>query len=314
MTVIDSPPGSASPSVPDPMDEVEEAEAATPAFERAAEKRESRRGMLMALPTAVYLGLFFAIPLGIVVVYSFAVRNRFGEAEFRDWNLDAYRKLTDPLVRDIVVRSLLLAVITTVICLVVAYPFSYFLATRKPLTRNVMLVFVMIPFWSNFLVRNYAWRVLLGTDGPVSRVTEAIGLGETRILFTPTAVVIGLVYGFLPFMILPLYASVERIDGRLIEASRDLYASGWQTFRRVLLPLSMPGVIAGSILVFVPSLGAYVTPEILGGAKTTLLGSYIVTQFGTARNWPVGASLSFVLMIVMLFSTLIYFRKGGENL
>ncbi len=293
---------------------IEAAAVATPEFERAAAKKASRRGLLMALPAYVYMTIFFIVPLAIVFVYSFAVRNRFGEAEFRDWNLDAYRKLGDPLVRDIVIRSLWLAILTTVICLVIAYPFAYFLATRKPLIRNVMLVFVMIPFWSNFLVRNFAWRVLLGNDGPVSRVTELLGLGETRILFTPTAVVLGLVYGFLPFMILPLYASVERIDGGLVEASRDLYASGWQTFRRVLLPLSMPGVIAGSILVFVPSLGAYVTPEILGGAKTTLLGSYIVTQFGTARNWPVGASLSFVLMVVMLLSTLLYFRKGGRTL
>jgi spermidine/putrescine transport system permease protein len=164
------------------------------------------------------------------------------------------------------------------------------------------------------LVRNYAWRVLLSNDGPVSSVTQAVGLGETTILFTPTAVVLGLVYGFLPFMILPLYASIERIDGRLLEASRDLYANAWQSFTKVLLPLSMPGVIAGSILVFVPSLGAYVTPEILGGAKTTLLGSYIVTQFLTARNWPVGASLSFVLMAVMLAATMVYFRSGGKNL
>ena len=299
---------------PDDGPPAEIGDVVTPAFERAAEKKASRRGFFMAAPAYLYLVVFFVVPLGIVVAYSFAVRNRFGEAEFRDWNLEAYRRLGDPLVRDIVFRSLWLAIITTVICLVIAYPFAFFLSTRKPVTRNVLLVFVMIPFWSNFLVRNFAWRVLLGTDGPVSRATELLGLGETRILFTPTAVVLGLVYGFLPFMILPLYASVERIDHSLIEASRDLYASGWQTFRRVLLPLSMPGVIAGSILVFVPSLGAYVTPEILGGAKTTLLGSYIVTQFGTARNWPVGASLSFVLLVVMLLSTLVYFRKGGRTL
>ncbi len=188
------------------------------------------------------------------------------------------------------------------------------MATRSATVRNVLLVLVMIPFWSNFLVRNYAWRVILGRDGPMSSLTEFIGLGESRLLFTPTAVVLGLVYGFLPFMILPLYASIERIDAGLLEASRDLYGSGWQTFRHVLLPLSMPGVVAGSILVFVPSLGAYVTPEILGGAKTTLLGSYIVTQFGTARNWPAGAALSIVLMVVMVFATLLYFRRGGRNL
>ena len=287
---------------------------ATPEFEAAAERAKSRRGFLIALPAYAYLLIFFAVPLVIVMIYSFGTRNRFGETELSGWNLDAYRKLTEPLVRDILFRSLWLALLTTVICLVVAYPFAYFLATRGPTTRNVMLVFVMIPFWSNFLVRNFAWRVLLGNDGPFSRFTEAIGLGETRILFTPTAVVLGLVYGFLPFMILPLYASIERIDLGLVEASRDLYASGWQTFRRVLLPLSMPGVIAGSILVFVPSLGAYVTPEILGGAKTTLMGSYIVTQFLTARNWPVGASLSFTLTVIMLFATILYFRKGGRTL
>ncbi len=287
---------------------------ATPDFEQAAARQQARRGFLLALPAYAYLVVFFAIPLVIVLVYSFATRNRFGGTDLSGWNLDAYRRLGEPIVRDILFRSVWLAIITTVICLVIAYPFAYFLATRRPVVRNLMLVFVMIPFWSNFLVRNYAWRVILGNDSIVTRTTEAIGLGETEILFTQSAVVLGLVYGFLPFMILPLYASIERIDLGLVEASRDLYASGYQTFRRVLLPLSMPGVIAGSILVFVPSLGAYVTPEILGGAKTTLLGSYIVTQFLTARNWPVGASLSFVLMAVMLVATMIYFRSGGRNL
>ncbi len=280
----------------------------------ANERKRQRQGFLMALPAYLYLIIFFAFPLIIVVVYSFATRNRFGGTDLSGWNLESYGKLGDPIVRDILFRSLGLAIMTTVICLLVAYPFAYFLATRRPAVRNLMLVFVMIPFWSNFLVRNYAWRVLLGNDGPVSQLTEAIGLGETRILFTPTAVVLGLVYGFLPFMILPLYAAIERMDWSLLEASRDLGATGFQTFRSVTLPLSMPGVIAGSILVFIPSLGAYVTPEILGGGKQVLLGSYIVTQFLTARNWPVGAASSTVLMAIMLAATLVYFRKGGRTL
>lgn len=287
---------------------------ATPEFEAASERQARRRGLLMALPAYGYLVVFFALPLVIVVVYSFATRNRFGGTDLSGWNVESYRRLAEPLVRDILFRSILLAVITTVICLLVAYPFAYYMATRGETVRNLMLVFVMIPFWTNFLVRNFAWRVILGTDGPLSQVTEAVGIGETRVLFTSTAVVLGLVYGFLPFMVLPLYAAIERIDGRLLEASRDLYASGFQSFRHVLLPLSMPGVIAGSILVFIPSLGAYVTPEILGGAKTTLLGGYIVTQFLTARNWPFGASLSFVLMAIMLTATIVYFRKGGRTL
>ena len=282
--------------------------------EAKRERTERRRGFLLALPSFAYMVLFFAIPLIIVLIYSFATRTSTGSTALSDWNLDAYRKLGEPIVRNVVVRSVVLALVTTVICLVVAYPFAWFCAHQRPTVRNILLVAVMIPFWTNFLVRNYAWRILLSSGGPISSFTEAIGLGETDILFTKTAVVIGLVYAYLPFMILPLYASIDRLDRRLIEAGRDLYGSGSQTFRRVVLPLTMPGVIAGSILVFVPSMGAYVTPELLGGGKETLLGSYIVTQFLTARNWPVGASLSFVLMAVMLVSTVVYFRSGGKNL
>ena len=291
-----------------------EGSAATQEFEKAALRQESRRGFLLSLPAYAYLIVFFVISLLIVFVYSFATRNRFGGTDLSGWNLDSYSRITEPIVRDVLFRSLWLAFLTTLICLVIAYPFAYFLSTRRAAVRNVMLVFVMIPFWTNFLVRNYAWRVILGNDGPLMNTTEFLGLGSVELLFTQTAVVMGLVYGYLPFMILPLYAAIERIDRRLLEASRDLYGTGWQSFRHVLFPLSMPGVIAGSILVFVPSLGAYVTPEILGGAKTTLLGSYIVTQFLTARNWPFGAALSFVLMLVMLITTIVYFRKGGRTL
>ena len=287
---------------------------ATPEFEKAALRQESRRGLFLALPAYLYLIFFFVISLFIVFIYSFATRNRFGGTDLSGWNLDSYARISEPIVRDVLFRSVWLAFLTTVICLVIAYPFAYFLSTRRVAVRNVMLVFVMIPFWTNFLVRNFAWRVILGNDGPLTNATEFLGLGSAELLFTQTAVVLGLVYGYLPFMILPLYAAIERIDRRLLEASRDLYGTGLQSFRHVLFPLSMPGVIAGSILVFVPSLGAYVTPEILGGAKTTLLGSYIVAQFLTARNWPFGAALSFVLMLVMLVTTIVYFRKGGRTL
>lgn len=284
------------------------------AVERQLHKLDRRRGMLLALPSFAYMVLFFAVPLVIVLVYSFATRTRTGGTSLSGWNLDAYRKLGEPIVRNVVVRSVILAAITTAICLVLAYPFAYFAVTRSPMVRNMMLVAVMIPFWTNFLVRNYAWRLLLSTGGPISSATEAIGLGETNLLFTRTAVILGLTYSYLPFMILPLYASIDRIDWRLVEASRDLYSNGWKSFTKVVLPLSLPGVIAGSILVFVPSMGAYVTPEILGGGRETMLGSYIVTQFLTARNWPVGASVSFVLMSVMLVATIVYFRAGGKNL
>lgn len=281
--------------------------------DRAARAR-SRTGLWIALPPAVYLVLLFGMPLLIVFVYSFATRGSSGQTILADWNVAAYTRLFNPLVREIAVRSVGYALLTTAICLAVSYPFAYYLATRALRVRNVLLVLVMIPFWSNFLVRTYAWRLLLSSSGPLSQLTELIGLGQTRLLFTPVAVVLGLVYGYMPFMILPLYAAIERIDLGLIEAARDLYASGTRAFWRVTWPLSRPGVIAGSILVFIPSLGAYVTPEILGGSKTTMLGSYIVRQFLSARDWPFGSALSFVVMAAMLAATLLYFRTGGRTL
>jgi spermidine/putrescine transport system permease protein len=287
---------------------------ASPELEAGARRAASRHGFLLGLPALLYLTVFFMVPLGIVVAYSFATRSRTGRTELRDWNFEAYGRLDDAIVRTIAVRSLWIALATTLISLVLAYPLAYYMSTRTPAVRNILLVGVMLPFWSNFLVRTYAWRVLLDSDGLVSQTTQAVGIGETRVLFTPTAVLIGLVYGYLPFMVLPLYAAIERIDWSLVEAARDLHASAWTAFRRVVWPLSLPGVIAGSILVFVPSFGAYVTPAILGGNKEGLLGSFIVSQFLSARNGPVGASLSVVVLSVMLVATLWYFRSGGRNL
>jgi len=289
-------------------------QAVTPELEAAATRAESRRGFLIALPSYAYLVVFFAIPLVIVFVTSFATRSSTGRTLYQDWNLDSYRRLLEPLVREVALRSVVLAVVTTVVCLLLAYPFAYFIATRSPTVRNLLLVFVMIPFWSNFLVRTYAWRVILGSEGPLSQLSQALGGEPIRLLFTNWAVLIGLVYGYLPFMVLPLYAAIERMDWSLVEAARDLYASGWAAFRKITWPISLPGVVAGSILVFIPSLGAYVTPAILGGARTTLLGDYIVSQFLAARNWPFGSALSFAIMAVMLGATLVYFRTGGRNL
>jgi spermidine/putrescine transport system permease protein len=283
-------------------------------LEQDAVRAESRRGLLIGLPSLTYLVLFFAAPLVIVLVYSFGTRSRTGRTILGDWNVASYGRLLDPLVLQIAARSFGLALLTTIICLVVGYPFAYYLATRPLRFRGILLVLVMIPFWSNFLVRTYAWRVLLGSDGPFVALLSGLGMPEPRLLFTPFAIVLGLVYGFLPFMILPLYASIERLDFSLVEAARDLYASGWEAFRRVTWPLSRPGVIAGSILVFIPSFGAYVTPEILGGSRMTMLGSYVVRQFLSARDWPFGSALSVAILSVMLVATLVYFRSGGKSL
>ncbi len=296
------------------LDEKAAVEAVNPELEARSVRAEARRGLLHALPAYVYLIVFFALPLAIVFVFSFASRTSTGRPVLGGWNLDGYARLAEPVIRTIAGRSLWLAALNTAICLLIGYPFAYWIATRaKASTRNLLLVLVLIPFWSNFLVRTYAWRVLLDSDGPVTRVGEATGLWGSM-LFTQPAVLIGLLYGYLPFMVLPLYAAIERLDWSLVEAARDLYASGWEAFRKVTLPLSKPGVIAGSILVFIPSLGAYVTPDILGGAKTTLLGNYIVTQFTSGRNWPFGAALSFVILTAMLVATILYFRSGGKTL
>ena len=287
--------------------------AVTPELEAAAERAARRRGFRLALPSFLYLIVFFAVPLVLVAVYAFASRTRIGAPELANWNLESIRKLIDTTVLEIAWRSTWLALLTTLLCLAVAYPFAYYIATRTARVRNLLLVLVMIPFWSNFLVRTYAWKVLLGAEGLFTKLGQSLHLWD-QLLFTVPGVFIGLVYGFLPFMVLPLYASIERIDFSLIEAARDLYASGWRAFRKVTLPLSRPGIIAGSILTFVPALGAYVTPDILGGAKTTLLGNYIVSQFQSARNWPLGSAVSMAVLIVMLAATVFYFRSGGKTL
>jgi spermidine/putrescine transport system permease protein len=297
-----------------PVTDPQVAAPVTPELEEASKKAEARRGFLIALPSFFYLVLLFVIPLGLVFVYSFATRDSTGLTVLEDWNLESYKRLFSAEVLEIFLRSLVLAILTTVICLVICYPFAFYIATRTPRVRNVLLILVMIPFWSNFLVRTYAWRVLLGSEGPLSQLSELLGGEPFRLLFTNVAVLIGLVYGFMPFMVLPLYAALERMDWRLVEAARDLYADGWTAFRKVTLPLSMPGVVAGSILVFIPSLGAYVTPALLGGARTVLMGDYIVSQFLAARNWPFGSALSFAVMFVMLLATLFYFRAGARTL
>ena len=286
------------------------------ALEQRAARAEARRGFLIGLPGFVYLILFFMVPMGVLFIYSFGVRTRTGRTELDPslWNLESYRDLFDDLVLKVMWRSVWLALATTIICLLVAYPFAYYIATRSPRMRNVLLVLVMVPFWTNFLVRTYAWRVILGSKGPFAEVASWFGVEDARLLFTSTAIVIGLVYGYLPFMVLPLYASIERLDWSLVEAGRDLYASGWRAFRKITLPLSMPGVIGGTILTFIPSFGAFVTPEILGGANTRMLGSFIETQFLGVSDWPFGSALSFVIMAMMAVGTVIYFRTGARTL
>ena len=281
------------------------------AGEEAAALARRRQGMLLASPGALYLLIFFVVPLGLISVYSFATRTSTGRTSLSGWNVESYRAIGDDIIVGIIGRSAWLATLTTVLCVVVGYPFAYYIATRPRHVRAVLLVMVMIPFWTNALVRVFAIRFLLGSNGPASALSESLGFGTFRILFTPTAVTIGMVYSFLTFMVLPLYVALERMDWSLTEAARDLYASGAKAFWKVTLPLTRSGIVAGCVLVFVPSFGSYVVPDILGGAKTLLIGSYIARQFRDARNWPLGAALSVLLIVAMLVAVALNQRSGS---
>lgn len=267
-------------------------------------------------PAALFLLFFFVVPLLILAVYSFLKRGAYGQLIW-EFNLQNYVRVIDPLYLSILWRSFVIASATTLLCLLLAYPFAYYIARlSSPRRRNLLLILVMVPFWTNFLIRTYAWRVILGTDGPINGLLMGLGVIQEPLplIFNDGAVMVGLVYGYLPFMVLPLYAAIDRIDFSLMEAAHDLYANGRQAFMQVLLPLSMPGVIAGSILVFIPTLGAFVTPDLLGGAKTVMIGNLIQSQFLTARDWPFGSAFSVLLMLAVLAATLVYFRKGGRTL
>lgn len=280
--------------------------------------RQHERAQLGILvgPAAFYLLLFFVIPLGIVLVYSFLTRGAYGQLLW-EFTLQNYVRVIDPLYLSILWRSILIAGANTLLCLIFAYPFAYAIARMESARlRGLLLILVMVPFWTNFLVRTYAWRVILGTDGPINSLLLALGLisEPLPLIFNDGAVMVGLVYGYLPFMALPLYAAIDRIDFSLVEAANDLYADGRAAFLRVVLPLSMPGVLAGSILVFIPSLGAFVTPDLLGGSKSVMIGNLIQGQFLTARDWPFGSAFSMLLMLAVLAATLINLRRGGRTL
>jgi len=199
--------------------------------------------------------------------------------------------------------------------LVFAYPLAYFIVKAPTRWRGALLLLVIVPFWTNFLVRTYAWIVLLRTEGVVNVLLQNLGLisEPLQILYTPFAVTVGLVYGFMPFMVLPLYASIEKLDFALVDAAHDLGANELRAFLRVMLPLTLPGVIAGCILVFIPAIGAFITPDILGGAKTMMIGNLTQEQFTSARNWPFGSVVSIALMAIVSVAAYVYFRYSGEG-
>src|SRR2546427_6620477 len=270
----------------------------------------------LIVPPAATLILLFGVPVALVFAVSFASRGTYGGIEWA-FTVGNHTSIAGPPCPRIFWRSLWLAVLTTVICLVMGFPLAYVIARAPKRRQGILLFLVIIPFWTNFLVRTYAWMFILRSEGLLSTVLSALGLTREplTLLFTDTAVLIGLVYGYLPFMVLPLYAALERLDPSLIEAAWDLYARPFQVFTRVVLPLSKPGVIAGCVLVFIPSLGAYVTPDLLGGARSMMIGNLIQHQYIVVRAWPFGSALSFVLMAVGVAAGLCYLRPSrGRSL
>ena len=290
--------------------------------------RSTLRRFGLVGPTMIFIGIFMLIPIGLMAYVSILERGEYGGVEWDAYTIEAYvnfffeRDLDDSLSINtdylrIFLRSFWLALVTTVLALLVGFPTALYMALQPPRYRNLLVFLVTVPFWTNLLVRNYAWILLLRNNGLIDASLADLGITSEpiSILYTPFAIGIGLTYSFLPFMVLPIYASLEKLDMRLVEAAFDLGANHAKALFRVVIPLAMPGIVAGCILVLVPCLGAYVTPELLGGSKSMMIGNLIQAQFGAARNWPFGAALAFALLAIVLVTMAIYvmrFKRKSE--
>ncbi len=275
---------------------------------------EIRLRFWLLAPARLTLGLLFAVPLAIVGAYSLLTRGAYGGLS-APWTLESYARLTDPLYLAILIRSLWMAVLATTLCLLLGFPLAYFIS-RAQRFRNLYLQLVILPFWTSFLVRTYAWVFLLRDTGLINTTLERLGLihAPLPLLYNDGAVLVGLVYGYLPFMVLPLYATLERMDRTLLEAAADLGSRPWSTLFRVVIPLTAPGIRAGAILVFIPCVGAYLTPDLLGGGKTVMIGNLVQNQFTTARDWPFGSAVSLALMGVVTLLVFLFLRRDTEAL
>jgi spermidine/putrescine transport system permease protein len=265
-------------------------------------------------PVTIWLGLFFLLPLLLILAYSFGTSGIYGGITL-GFNPGNYLKVFDPLYLEIIGRTFFIAALNTLLCLALGYPLAYFVVFKGRRWRNALILLVMVPFWTSLLIRAYAWVVILGGNGIANRTLQFLGITDEplTLIFTPEAVLMGMVYSYLPFMILPLYAALEKFDTRLKEAAQDLGASRWHTFWRVTFPLSMPGVIAGSILVFIPSAGEFVIPDLLGGSRTVMTGNLIQNQFLQARDWAFGSALSVMLAVLLLGAIMFYIRRVGTD-
>jgi spermidine/putrescine transport system permease protein len=278
-----------------------------------ATARGRRRGRiataLLLAPTSLWYLLLLVVPLVILLVFSFGERGPAG-GYAPGFRLDNYIELQTR--QTAFFNTLWMAAGGTLACLVVGYPLAYYLATRAGRKRTLLLVLVVVPFWTSFLIRTYAWLTILGANGIPSLLTD-LGFGEVRLLNTPFAVMVGIVYNYLPLMVFPLYVSMERLDKRLLEASKDLGAGRLATFRQVTLPLSMAGLLSGAVLVFIPLMGEFLIPALLGGGKVFFVGNALVDLYLQSRNWPVGSAMSIILIIIILLTVSIYLWLGSRG-
>jgi spermidine/putrescine transport system permease protein len=256
---------------------------------------------MLALPVAVWLVFFFIVPFLVIFWYSFGEKPSLYETHSNEiFTFDRYGEALDATFLAIFGRTLNIALTGTLICLIVAFPIAYWMAVKVPARwQGLVLGLVLVPYWTNFLVRTIGWRITLSPSSFVADVFRNLGLGTPDLLYTPGAVQLGVVYNYLPLMILPLYVALERMDHRLLEASRDLGANAWESFRRVTIPLALPGIGAGLLLVFVPLMGDYITPSVLGGASGSMVGQMVASQFQVAQNWALGSALAIILMIAI---------------
>lgn len=277
---------------------------------RRGKKRHSRLPMLaQAGPVSLWMILFVTIPMLFVIYISFMTRGTFGGVEYV-FSIDSYQTLLDVIYFKVIAKSFRVAVVTTVLCLLVGYPFAYYIARKPPEVASRLIMLIMIPFWTNSLMRLNSWLLLFQTSGPVNNFLQWTGLVDRPITFiyTDGLVVLGLITNMLPFAVLPLYSSIEKLQKSLLEASADLGATPSQTFFKVTLPLTFPGIFSAIILVFIPSLGIYTVSDILGGGKVLYIGNIIKNQFGSIRNWPLGAALSVLLLVITGLLIFIYTR------
>ncbi|CAN7361287.1 ABC transporter permease [Mesorhizobium sp. LjRoot246] len=293
---------------------------------KAAERRDIRDRWLLSAPALLIILVAATGPLLIVLVYSFLTPGSYGDVK---WQFSPEAWVSVFMERDIFDdtfsiaaahvtifwRSIKLAIMTTIATLALGFPTAYFMATRSEKTRELWLFLITIPFWTNLLIRTFAVLQIIRNEGIINTILLKLGIvsAPIQILFTDTAILIGMAYVYLPLMVLPIYASMEKLDFRLVEAGYDLYATRFQVLRRIIFPLVKPGVIAGSILVFIPALGAYVTPIVLGGGKNMMLSNLIELQFGQGRNWPLGSALSIAVMVIVMVALLAYVRNAGKS-